>query len=93
MLKFQRDSAIDDSTLTITTFGPFEKKQDKPYKKEDMNPKSFPLDLNSGGTSAAFADADEIPLTVRHGVAFLGVLRLKVPRNERTVCLPPGLIL
>lgn len=64
VLKFQHDSASDGSTLTISTLFPFEKKQDKPYK-EDMNPKSLPLDLNSGGTSAAFAGADEIVLTVR----------------------------
>ena len=31
-----------------------------------MNPKSLPLDLNRGGTSAAFAAANEIVLTVRH---------------------------
>ena len=59
-----------------------------------MNPKSLPLDLNSGGISAAFAGADEIPLTVRQArAAFLGVLRLKVRRNEKTVCLPSPLIL
>ena len=66
VLKFQHDSASDGRHPYYNQHvGPFEKKQDKPYK-QDLNPKSLPLDLNSGGTSAAFAAADEIVLTVRH---------------------------
>jgi excisionase family DNA binding protein len=38
-----------------------------------MNSKSLPLDLGTGGAQAAFAVADEIPLTVRQAAAFLGV--------------------
>jgi excisionase family DNA binding protein len=38
-----------------------------------MNSKSLPLDLNSGAAQAAFAVADELPLTVRQASAFLGV--------------------
>ena len=38
-----------------------------------MNSKSLPLDLGTGGAQAAFAVADEIPLTVQQAAAFLGV--------------------
>jgi len=38
-----------------------------------MHSKSLPLDLDSGGTQAAAAVADEIPLTVRQAAVFLGV--------------------
>jgi len=38
-----------------------------------MNSKSLPLDVGSGGTYAAAAVADEIPLTVRQAAVFLGV--------------------
>jgi excisionase family DNA binding protein len=38
-----------------------------------MNSKSLPLDLGSGGAQAAFAVAEEIPLTVRQAAIFLGV--------------------
>jgi len=53
-----------------------------------MNPKSLPLDLNSGGISAAFAGADEIPLTTgpRRSLAFCA-LRYEETRRLY-VCRP-----
>ena len=38
-----------------------------------MNSESLPLKSSSGGGQAAFAIADEIPLTVRQAAVFLGV--------------------
>ena len=65
VLKFQHDSASDGSTLSISTLVHLRKNRTS-HINEDMNPKSLSLEVNSGGTSAAFAGADEIVLTVRH---------------------------